>query len=114
MKYFLVERQAGEGCDYTIGCGLRVTELSADSVEAATAAAVARIDGHPDDGSAWQRDDCGVARAELLVVQDVVDLAQLLNASAAQRKAKEERDSDDKREASERAELERLKAKFGG
>jgi hypothetical protein len=29
MRYFLVVRQKNTGCDYTIGCGLTVTEIQA-------------------------------------------------------------------------------------
>jgi hypothetical protein len=31
-KFLLVERQSG-GCDYTIGCGIRVTTITAESLE---------------------------------------------------------------------------------
>lgn len=34
-KYFLYERQRGDGCDYTISCGSRLTMLSAKSMEEA-------------------------------------------------------------------------------
>lgn len=35
MKFLLVRRQEGIGCDYTIGCGLAVEEIEASSVDAA-------------------------------------------------------------------------------
>lgn len=36
MKQFLVvKRQAGEGCDYTIGCGVKVELVQAESLHAA-------------------------------------------------------------------------------
>ena len=33
MKYIAHVVQNGEGCDYTIGCGLQVVQLSADNLE---------------------------------------------------------------------------------
>ncbi len=33
MKHFIIEVYAGEGCDYTIGCGLRVEPAEANSIE---------------------------------------------------------------------------------
>lgn len=35
MKFVAIMEQEGEGCDYTIGCGISTMEFSAESAEAA-------------------------------------------------------------------------------
>jgi hypothetical protein len=107
MRYFLIERQSG-GCDYTIGCGLRVRELKAASVEEAREVANEMI------GTDWQGEyEMAVTKAELLVVQETEDLAPFLNAKAAERAEVKRRKAEAAQEAQERAAYERLKGKFG-
>ncbi len=108
MKYILVEKQS-DGCDYTIGCGLRITELAfVQSVEEAKAKAAEEI------GDYWQgQNECGINHAELLVVEDKIDLSAYLTKAAqtreAARKVKEAKD----REKAELETLERLAKKHG-
>jgi len=87
MPYYLVERQSG-GCDYTIGCGIRITQLNAPNMEAAMYAASDKI------GSTWRADhEGGIEKAE-------------------RKSRKRIKDEADQREKDE-DELHRLKRKLG-
>jgi hypothetical protein len=107
MRYYLIERQSG-GCDYTIGCGIRVTELIATDLEDAKKKAAKNI------GSKWRGgDERSIDNAELLEVSESFDLAAFLNQRASDRaKAKKSKEETNKLER-DRAELKRLQRKLG-
>ena len=106
MKYHLLREQS-HGCDYTIGCGLAIDALDATSmseaIEEAKGLLVSWGDLNPDSESA-------IATALVLEVANVCELdvdalrADLLRQRAAQEAARTAE--------AERAEFERLKAKF--
>lgn len=113
--YALLLRQNGEGCDYTIGCGLRVHPLHATTVEAARAEAIAlfkddeyRLDQRdvPTDVGAYSITEATIIRIEGSVVEEV-------RTWMAEQKAAEERKRAAKAEAEERSLLARLQAKWG-
>lgn len=107
MAYVLIERQSG-GCDYTIGCGLRVTNLKATTLAEAQEEAVSGI------GDAWQAEyEYGIQHAELLEVTSSVDLASLLNQRASERRQVKAREDAAETETAERALLEKLQKKYG-
>lgn len=108
MQYYLVERQSG-GCDYTIGCGLRITHLrDAKTLEDAKSQANNKI------GDNWHADhEVAVDSAEILEVNEVVDLAPFLTEKAAERKQRQAEEDAEEAAAAERAEYERLRKKFG-
>ena len=115
-RYFLYEAQTGQGCDYTIGCGSRLTEIKASSLEEVLNKLVPPFTSLDDDEyyeDEYLRTDASRrATAQVLVCHDVVDLIPLLNAKSAEHskahKAKEKADADE----AERLKYEELKAKF--
>ena len=99
-SYYVVVKQAGEGCDYTIGCGLAMWKL--DAANHAEAVAEAR---------ALYEESYENELASMKLVTSSQDLpvhkwrGEVEQARAAAKAAKSE--------AAERAELERLQARFG-
>lgn len=108
MRYFLVEKQGG-GCDYTIGCGLRISELPfAKSVEEAKAEAAKKI------GDNWRANyEYGIEHAELLVVEDKIDLSDYLTKAAQKREADRKAEEAKDQEKAELETLARLAKKHG-
>lgn len=112
MRYFLVETQSG-GCDYTIGCGLRVSELPfVKSTEEAKIEAAKQI------GVSWRNSheggiEGGIDGAKLLVVSEEIDLESFLNEEKQKRISAAQARKDAKQKKDELAELERLAKKHG-
>lgn len=107
MKYYLIERQSG-GCDYTIGCGIRVTQLLANSLEEAKEKAAKEI------GSYWKGgSEHSIESAELLEVSESVDLAGFLDQKKAEMKAKERAVALAKQRQKDEEEFARLQRKLG-
>lgn len=104
MDYLVVFKQAGEGCDYTIGCGVKVGFVKADSAAEALAKLM-EPDYDPDGatGMEWVRvcalgsDDNGETWKEWAKARRA-DIAKA-NEAAARKK--------------EEAEYERLKKRLG-
>ena len=107
MRYYLVERQSG-GCDYTIGCGIRITQLNANSLGAAQVEAAKEI------GSNWKAPhESGIEKAELLEVSQAIDLTQFLDDRAAELKSRKRvKDQEDQHRRDEE-EFERLRQRLG-
>jgi hypothetical protein len=107
MRYYLIERQSG-GCDYTIGCGIRITELIANDLEDAKKKAAKNI------GSKWRGgDEHSIDNAELLEVSESCDLAAFLDQRAKDRaEARESKKQTDQLKKDE-AEFKRLQKKLG-
>lgn len=107
MQYYLVERQS-RGCDYTIGCGIRITQLNSPNMEAAMYAAKDEI------GSSWRaNNEGGIEKAEILEVSQVLDLSKFLDEKEAERNAQKRiKDQEDQRQADE-ATFEHLRKKLG-
>ena len=107
MRYYLIERQSG-GCDYTIGCGIRVTEFIANDLEDAKKKAAKNI------GSKWRGgDERSIDSAELLEVSESCDLAAFLDQRALDR-AEAKRSKDQARQLElDKAEFDRLQKKLG-
>ena len=64
MQFILIKRQGG-GCDYTIGCGIRIRKLKS------TNKGDARIEARDLIGSQWgSQNEDGIEEAELLQVED--------------------------------------------
>lgn len=97
MQYTLIIWQREEGCDYTIGCGVRIEEFSA--IDRDMAEQKARD---------FMRDmvhrECHIKRARLLPAEYARDIdVTSINARA-------DKDNEEERE---RREYERLREKFG-
>lgn len=107
IMYYLIERQSG-GCDYTIGCGIRVTQLSAKTRDEAMEEAAEEI------GNAWhEKYEHAIDSAELLEVAESVDLSEFLNQKKAEREAKERAASEVKQRKKDEEEFARLQRKLG-
>ncbi len=108
-KFLVLMRQSGEGCDYTIGCGIKWKFLEAGTVEEAALSAVAWVREY-----GWRdRSHHNVTEATLIPYEDAVNLAPLLDADVAReaREAAAAKLAED--EAAERAKLKELQAKYG-
>ncbi len=131
MKYYLVRYQKGQGCDYTIGCGLDVEQISAKNMDEA----IKKVIGIPDDwketfNEGWEDyiyDDGHLGDAEidserqiesvsLLEVNEEINMMPILKAKLAEMKSHFQFLRDEKdlaaKEARDLAEFERLKKKF--
>jgi hypothetical protein len=82
VKYYLIQRQAA-GCDYTIGCGIRITQLNATSMPEAKEKAAEEI------GGTWRTGTYEVAilSADLLEVSKAINLEDFLNQKKLERDA---------------------------
>ena len=131
MKYYLVRVQKGEGCDYTIGCGLDVTLLSAKNKEEA----IQKVIGLPSDwketfSEDWEDEiyDTGylgdaepnryqqIESVSLLEVNEEIDMMPILKAKLAEVRGHFQAIQDQKdleaKEARDLVEFERLQKKF--
>jgi len=82
VKYYLIQRQAA-GCDYTIGCGIRITQLNATSMPKAKEKAAEEI------GGAWRTGtyEIAILSADLLEVSKAINLEDFLNQKKLERDA---------------------------
>ena len=105
MKYILIAKQEGEGCGYSIGCGIQVLTLNATDMQSAIAAAEATIREN------YYLESNRLENADILAIADVhgLDLRGPYQHMAVERAA--ERSS--AKEQQERAEFERLAKKYG-
>jgi hypothetical protein len=108
MKYYLIQRQSG-GFDYTIDCGVRVTQLSSETLESAKEEADEKV------GNNWHnsKHDYAIALAELLEVSKTVDLFEFLNQRKIEREAKAKAAAEDEQRKKDEAEFARLQQKLG-
>jgi len=131
MKYYLIRVQAEQGCDYTIGCGVDVTQISAKNL----GEAIQKVVGVPSDwrstfsegwedyiyneghlGDAVIDRERQIESVSLLEVNEEIDMMPILKAKLAEIKShfqylRDEKDLEAK-EARDLAEFERLKKKF--
>lgn len=109
MKYLVCKKQEGEGCDYTIGCGMRFDFIEADSVQDAIEKTVFP-DGR-DENSQLEGEN---ALEKILIIPaeyiTVVDVASM----ASEIKQQREHEAAEAQKAREIAELKRLQYKYGG
>ena len=118
-RWLLLLEQEEEGCDYSIGCGMTTHELGAAPGDGA--AALREAEGFIRGGDAGDdEDDCeswlgevgqGGTLASALLIEVHSELP--LGRWRSVREEKRARERALKKEAEERAELERLQAKFG-
>ena len=109
MKFLVCKKQEGEGCDYTIGCGMDYDIVDAESIEQAIIDAV-----YPDG-----RDEASSLEGENAIVEIIIAPAEfILRVDIERIKAgidlEKAMASEMDMEKKERAELERLQAKYKG
>lgn len=98
-KFVLVERHGG-GCDYTIGCGIRVTELEAESLEEAYQQTV-------EDGDIFGQTQQAIIYEVVAAME--IDITRLEQEAASELAAQQE----EAEQETEEQEFERLKKKLG-
>tara|TARA_Y100000034_G_scaffold112283_1_gene146125 strand:- start:90 stop:419 length:330 start_codon:yes stop_codon:yes gene_type:complete len=108
MQYLVIFKQAGEGCDYTIGCGMNYEIMEADSIEDLKEK-ITFPEGREEYSVFYQ----GFGYEEIIVVPfeqteplDIEELIKTGNASDEVLDEEEELSADE-------AEFERLKEKLG-
>lgn len=103
--YIAYLKQAGEGCDYTIGCGRTVIDISANSMDEAQQKLVEIIADN------YSHDETMLKTA---VIYEVLQL-NMVDIKVLYQKIINDRNSEIKRieEEKERQEFERLKSKYG-
>lgn len=108
MKYLVCKKQHGDGCDYTIGCGMRYDFVEANSIEEVTESEI-----YPDGRDEWCALDGESALSEILIIPvdniTRVDIDELVKV----RKQEVEEEKQLAIEAAEKAELARLSKKYG-
>ena len=112
-KFLAIYHQEG-GCDYTIGCGIRIVDVEAPSMDAAIAIITKGL------AETGDRAEYGDETVESLHKVDVYEIATHENAHAAlapdiwlvPRRAAKEEAARARTEAKERAELDRLNKKY--
>lgn len=108
MKFCLVTKQRGEGCDYTIGCGYRWEFFEVGPSESAVDVAVARVREQ-----GWRdTSENHVNQAFLVPADDLVDLAPFLDADVATERLTAAEMHREATEKEERAKLAALRAKY--
>lgn len=108
VKYLVCKKQKGEGCDYTIGCGMRFDFIEAASIEAAIERVVfpdGRVERSALEGEG-ALETIFIIPAECVTVVDVAAIASAI-------KETREREAAELQGAKELAEFNRLKAKYG-
>jgi len=108
MRFLVCQRMAGGGCDYSIGCGMRFDWVEADSIEAVEEKTV-----WPNGRDERSRLEGEMGLSDILIIPEehvhVVDVKAIDASIAATRHAREL----NRKEQQERAELARLRAKYG-
>ena len=104
MKYKAYLKQAGEGCDYTIGCAQTVIEIDATSMEEAKQKLTDTIIED------YSYDERMLDSAELYECNEV--FAMPVDEIYAKKEQLEQQEQQRKQEEAERREYERLKHKF--
>ena len=119
-KWVLCQRQSGEGCDYTLACGMKWTMFEALDEEAAWDKVCGieylnELDGDRPCGAIGIIE--GDRARESFILFEVLQVIDLLPRVQSIVGSWEEKQAETKaraEESHERAELERLKSKFGG
>lgn len=105
--FIAIMHQEG-GCDYTIGCGTKVVELKAKNKEQATNELI-HMFFHEDGDMHGHEEDVGEVNVFEVKEKLHFDLSGLVRDQKEKEKEKEKK----RQEEHEKAELRRLKAKYG-
>lgn len=103
--YAVVAYQHGVGCDYTIGCGLRVVRLRAESESDALKEADSLFQGEGPELSVDKNDDGHIEAAYVVKCVCPIDLSEFIR-KADEQMAREERETIEAQIARLRSKLE--------
>ena len=107
-------KQAGEGCDYTIGCGHKIVRLEAKTLMEAEREIMANDEEGDGDGYGSAHYLTGEAKLESVTILEVTRAHRVpLNVYRDNLQRHEEAKAAAKKEAEELATFERLQKKFG-
>ena len=107
MRFLVCRKMVGDGCDYTIGCGMRFDYIEADSIDLLVEKLV-WPDGRRESSSLvgeMALSTILIVSAEHVTAVDVPSLVETITSDAIANRDKQT-------EEKERAELERLQAKY--
>lgn len=107
MKYLYCKKQHGEGCDYTIGCGMCYGFIEAQSIEEATDSLI-----YPNG-----KDEISALEGEMALKEIILIPAEAINivdvdTRVAEIKEMRKRENEVANEIRELAEFRRLKSKY--
>mgnify|MGYP001562524102 CR=1 FL=1 len=109
MKYLVCKKQHGDGCDYTIGCGMRFDVIEALSLEDAIEQTI-----YPSGRNNFSALEGEEALEELLIIPAEYATSVDLKSMTLEIESERKRQAEEQQRNKELAELERLKAKYGG
>lgn len=107
-KFYLLTQQPGEGCDYTIGCGMRWELILAQSEPEAEEEATKRILER-----GWKIPEHMMNVAVLVPGDKALDLGPALDGILANKAFAAEAENAKRREEDDRAKYEELRRRFG-
>lgn len=134
MKTFVLVEYQGGGCDYTIGCGFRVSRFEAESKEEAMKFLMEALRERKEEGEELTVDqlmdeqygngenylDLDIGGGEhspeqivLIEASDITDLGESIAIIQSHIDDKEQAEAEKSKEDSERKQYEELKKKFG-
>lgn len=109
MTFLLIAWGSGDGCDYTIGCNQRVTELKAKTLEEAQLEVKKIIMGdQPEYFGDYKNEPHYLSKAQIVEVAETVNVEGIYDECRALAAAQKEKDA----MPAEKAEYARLKKKF--
>jgi hypothetical protein len=109
MKYVIIFEQRGEGCDYTIGCGIKFKIIEANDLEDARNKAKEYFLMNYCYGAEWDRNLCNIEYMTIAENPEYLPVGDWWNEVMEEKKKKAEK----AQEAKEKAELARLLKKYG-
>jgi hypothetical protein len=107
MQFLVCRKQHGEGCDYTIGCGMAFGVIDADSIEDAQEKII-----YPEGLDEYSALEGDYALSELLIVPYDAVLDVELTSIAETIKDRNNQAEQNEKVKSDLAELDRLKAQY--
>ena len=109
MKYLICTKQYGEGCDYTIGCGMDFDFIEADSIQDAIEKTV-----YPDGRSGRSSLEGEQALEKILIIP--AECVTSVDVAGIEKEVKQKRAHEyaETQKAKELSELKRLQSKYGG
>jgi len=119
MKFVCIMEQSGQGCDYTIGCGMTYFILEATTADEATTELIKRLSyedyesGDVDPAYHCEGGEQEISAWRLFEVNQEYDLLPILHQWKKDFDAKENAIEKAEQEAKDRAKYEELKRKFG-
>ena len=108
MRYVIILEQRGEGCDYTIGCGINYKTIEAKDFEEAQAKAKAYVIENYTYGCEYDRSLCDLEYMTIAAAPTSLPINEWWD----EERKKELKELRDVKEAEERAELARLQKKY--